>query len=107
VTLVGSVAQIDATLGAADNFVYIAQTGFGGTDTLTMISNDGGSTGSGGPKTDTDTVAISVVSGAGGYAGNSPAANSAPSAQSAASASPAPFDLHNPTPLFATDFHLL
>jgi hypothetical protein len=107
VTLVGSVAQIDATLGAAHNFVYIAQTGFGGIDTLTMISNDGGSTGSGGPKTDTDTVAISVVSGAGGYIGIPPAANSAPSAQSAASASSAPFDLHNPTPLFATDFHLL
>ncbi|MEH2564263.1 beta strand repeat-containing protein [Bradyrhizobium sp. AZCC 2289] len=69
VTLVGSVAQIDATLGAAHNFVYVAQTGFGGTDTLTMISNDGGSSGSGGPKTDTDTVAIHVVSGAGGYAG--------------------------------------
>jgi hypothetical protein len=99
VTLVGSVAQIDATLGAAHNLVYVAQTGFGGTDTLTMFSNDGGSSGSGGPKTDTDTVAISVVSGAGGYAGLP-----LPSAQSVASASP---DQHNPTPLYASDFHLL
>jgi hypothetical protein len=63
VTLAGSVAQIDATLGAANNLVYVSQAGFYGTDTLTMFSNDGGSSGSGGPKTDTDTVAITVLAG--------------------------------------------
>ena len=62
-TLAGSVAQIDATLGAANNLVYVSQAGFYGTDTLTMFSNDGGSSGSGGPKTDTDTVAITVLAG--------------------------------------------
>ena len=87
VTLAGSVAQIDATLGAANNLVYASQAGFYGADTLTMFSNDGGSSGSGGPKTDTDTVAITVVAGG--------------------PASSAPLDLHNPAPQFATDFHLL
>jgi len=77
VTLVGSVAQIDATLGAANNLVYVSQAGFYGTDTLTMFSNDGGSSGSGGPKTDTDTVVISVVSGAGGVGISDPSAQTA------------------------------
>jgi hypothetical protein len=56
VTLVGSVAQIDATL--ANNVVYTSNYGFFGTDTLTMTSTDSG--GAGGAQTDTDTVAINV-----------------------------------------------
>lgn len=58
VTLVGSVAQVDATL--ANNVVYTSHYGFFGTDTLTMTSNDGGGIGAGGVQTDTDTVAIHV-----------------------------------------------
>ena len=61
VTLVGSVAQIDAALGATNNVIYTSHYGFVGTDTLIMNSNDGGGTGSGGVKTDTDTVAIHVT----------------------------------------------
>ncbi|SDO05813.1 hypothetical protein [Afipia sp. GAS231] len=58
VTLVGSVAQVDATLG--NNVVYTSHYGFFGTDTLTMTSNDNGGKGAGGVLTDTDKVAINV-----------------------------------------------
>jgi hypothetical protein len=58
VTLTGSVAQVDAALGAANNLVYTSHYGFTGTDTLTMTSTDG--TGFGAAQTDTDTVAIHV-----------------------------------------------
>lgn len=60
VTLVGSVAQIDATLG--HNVVYTSNYGFFGTDTLTMTSTDSG--GAGGVQTDTDKVAINVTTSA-------------------------------------------
>jgi hypothetical protein len=116
VTLVGSVAQIDATLGAANNVIYTSHYGFFGTDTLTMNSNDGGGIGPGGVQMDTDTVAIHVSVPTNTYfpqfaayefTGSSPAANSTSSAQSAPSASSGPFDLHTPQLLFASDFHLL
>ena len=58
VMLMGSVAQVDATL--ANNVVYTSHYGFFGTDTLTMTSNDNGGKGAGGVMTDTDTVAIIV-----------------------------------------------
>lgn len=58
VTLVGSVAQVDATL--ANNVVYTSHYGFFGTDTLTMTSSDNGGTGAGGVLTDTDKIAINV-----------------------------------------------
>jgi VCBS repeat-containing protein len=61
VTLSGSVAQIDATLGAASNVIYRSAFDFNGTDHLTMTTNDGGSTGSGGPLTDIDIVDIVVA----------------------------------------------
>jgi hypothetical protein len=60
VTLSGSVAQIDAALGAQNNVVYHPAFDFVGTDHLTMTSNDGGGTGSGGPQTDTDVVDINA-----------------------------------------------
>jgi hypothetical protein len=60
VTLTGSAAQIDASLAAANNVVYQSTFNFTGTDHLTMTSNDGGGTGSGGPLTDIDVVDISV-----------------------------------------------
>ena len=60
VTLSGSVAQIDAALGAPNNVLYQSAFDFVGTDHLTMTSNDGGGTGSGGPQTDTDVVDINA-----------------------------------------------
>jgi hypothetical protein len=62
VTLTGSVAQIDATLAAANDVHYQGAFGFVGADHLTMTSNDGGGTGAGGVLTDTDVVAINVAS---------------------------------------------
>jgi VCBS repeat-containing protein len=62
VTLSGSVAQIGATLGAANNVLYHSAFDFAGTDHLTMTTSDGGGTGSGGPQTDIDIVDILVGS---------------------------------------------
>ncbi len=60
VTLTGSVAQIDATLGAAHNVVYHSAPGFGGADTLTMSTLDDYH-GSGPAGFDSDVVSIHVV----------------------------------------------
>ena len=46
---------------ALDGLVYAPTSGYNGPDTLTMLSNDNGNTGSGGAKTDSDTVAITVT----------------------------------------------
>ena len=61
VTLTGSQATIDATLAALNGVVYRPTSGFAGSDTLTMLSNDQSNTGLGGALTDNDIVAISVV----------------------------------------------
>ena len=63
VTIDGSQAQIDATLGAAGNIVYHGNSGFTGTDTLTVLTDDMGHAGpnvSNPSLTDSDTVAINV-----------------------------------------------
>ena len=62
VVVTGTVAQINATLTAANNVNYQANSNFNGPDTLTITTNDNGNTGSGGAKSDTDTVAITVTS---------------------------------------------
>ena len=60
VTLTGSLAAINATL--ASNVTYTPQLNYFGSDSLTMSTNDGGNTGSGGALTDTDTVTATVIS---------------------------------------------
>ncbi len=45
VTLTGTVAEINATLAAADNIVYKAAPEFSGRDTLTVHTDDGGNAG--------------------------------------------------------------
>ena len=59
VTLTGNTAQVNATL--ASGLTYRASPNYNGTDTLTMLSADGGNTGSGGNKTDSDIVNIVVA----------------------------------------------
>ena len=59
VTLTGTVAQIDMTM-TAGNVVYRAAHDYFDSDTLTMTTNDGGNTGSGGTLSDTDHVAINL-----------------------------------------------
>ena len=60
VTLTGTLAQINTTLSASNNVVYRSDPGFNGDDTLTVLTNDGGNTGTGGAQSDTDTVTIVV-----------------------------------------------
>ena len=57
VTLTGTVAEINATLATV---VYHGVLNYTGPDELTVTTNDGGATGTGGILTDTDTVAITV-----------------------------------------------
>ncbi|MFO1221326.1 MAG: Calx-beta domain-containing protein, partial [Burkholderiaceae bacterium] len=61
VTLTGTMAQINATLSAANSITYVPTANFSGSATLTMTTSDGGNTGSGGVRTDVDTVAINVT----------------------------------------------
>jgi hypothetical protein len=58
VTLSGSAAQIDATLGASNNVLYHSFFDFSGIDHLTMTSNDSGSSGA---MIDTDVMDIHVA----------------------------------------------
>jgi Ca2+-binding RTX toxin-like protein len=60
VTLTGTVGQIGTTLGAAGHVIYTGLHDFFGDDTLTLTTNDGGNSGSGGALVDTDQVAIHV-----------------------------------------------
>src|SRR5262245_682083 len=57
VTLTGTVAQINTTLGAPDNVIYTGAPP-AADDALTMQTSDGGNTGTPGPLTDTDTIAL-------------------------------------------------
>jgi hypothetical protein len=61
ITLTGTVAQINTTLSAAGNVSYRGSQDYNGPDTLTLVTNDGGNTGTGGAKNDTDTVGITVL----------------------------------------------
>ena len=58
VTLTGPIVQIK---NALNTIVYTPNTGFSGSDTLNILVNDLGNTGTGGPLTDTGSVAITVA----------------------------------------------
>jgi VCBS repeat-containing protein len=58
VTIEGTLAQINATLGAPDNVRYTAPRDFFGPDPLIMTTDDHGFTGAGGAKSDTDQSTI-------------------------------------------------
>jgi VCBS repeat-containing protein len=60
VTLAGTLDAINATLTALGNVLYHPPPGFEGTDTLTITTDDGGATGSGGAQQDIDVVTITV-----------------------------------------------
>jgi uncharacterized repeat protein (TIGR01451 family) len=60
-TVQTTLAQLNATLGTASGLVYTPAAGFSGTATLLLQSNDLGSTGAGGPRTDGDLQSIFVT----------------------------------------------
>jgi Ca2+-binding RTX toxin-like protein/6-phosphogluconolactonase (cycloisomerase 2 family) len=66
---------INATLAATGGLTYTPTANVNGTDTLTMVTSDGGSTGSGGTLSDTDVRTINIA-----------AVNDAPIASSSAAA---------------------
>jgi VCBS repeat-containing protein len=61
VTLSGTVSAINTLLALANGVTYTPTANFNGSATLTMTTNDGGNTGSGGAKSDVDTVTINVT----------------------------------------------
>ncbi len=62
VTLTGSLGNINTYLGTVANQpTYVPVANSSGAVTLTMTTNDGGNTGSGGTKTDVDAVTINVT----------------------------------------------
>lgn len=60
VTLTGTLSQINTTLANASGLSYRGNPHFNGTDTLTLTTNDGGSSGTGGIQSNTKTVTINV-----------------------------------------------
>jgi hypothetical protein len=56
----GTLAAINATLADATGLQYLSALDYVGPDTLTVLTNDQGATGSGGALTDSDPVAITV-----------------------------------------------
>jgi len=72
VQIVGTIAQINATLALPTGLTYSPNLDFNGVDQLKMVTNDLGATGLGGPMTDTDVRDINVI------AVNDPPVNSLP-----------------------------
>jgi hypothetical protein len=59
ITLTGTVANVNAAL---NGLTYHGNLNFNGADSLVVSTSDNGNTGSGGPRTDTDSVTINVTS---------------------------------------------
>ena len=61
ITLAGTVEALNAYLGAASAPTYRPPADFNGSVGLTMVTDDGGNSGAGGPLRDTDTTTITVT----------------------------------------------
>ena len=61
VTISASLNEINATLAAASGLTFLGDADVNGTDTLTVVVNDGGGTGSGGAQSDTDLYTITIT----------------------------------------------
>ncbi|WP_218510279.1 DUF4347 domain-containing protein [Variovorax sp. dw_308] len=61
VTLSGTLSNINSLLAGGTPLVFTPVKDFNGSVTLTMLTNDGGNTGTGGALTDSDTKTITVV----------------------------------------------
>ena len=62
VTVTASLNEINATLAAVNGLVFLGNTNQSGTDTLTVVTSDGGYNGSGGTLSDTDHYTITIAS---------------------------------------------
>jgi Ca2+-binding RTX toxin-like protein len=61
VTVTGTQNAINLTLAASNGLVFHGNTNVSGTDTLTVVTSDGGATGSGGTQSDTDGYTITII----------------------------------------------
>ena len=59
-SVTATINQINATLAAMNGLVYVPTADYTGPDTLQVVTNDGGNTGTGGAQSDTDTVSITI-----------------------------------------------
>ncbi|MBO9557250.1 MAG: hypothetical protein J7515_01520 [Caulobacter sp.] len=60
VTVTGTINAINATLAASNGLVFHGDQDVSGTDTLTVVTSDGGDGGSGGALSDTDSYTITI-----------------------------------------------
>ncbi|MDR6531551.1 Ca2+-binding RTX toxin-like protein [Caulobacter rhizosphaerae] len=61
VTVTATINKINTTLAASNGLVFLGNVGISGTDTLTVVTSDGGATGSGGVLSDTDGYTITII----------------------------------------------
>ena len=61
VTLTGAVNAINTLLATASSVTYTPSANYNGSDTITMTTNDGGNSGTGGALSDSDTIAITIT----------------------------------------------
>jgi diphthamide synthase (EF-2-diphthine--ammonia ligase) len=61
VTVTGTINAINATLAASNGLLFHGNTNVSGTDTLTVVTSDGGATGTGGAQSDTDGYTITII----------------------------------------------
>jgi VCBS repeat-containing protein len=61
VTVTATINKINATLAASNGLVFLGNPSVSGTDTLTVVTTDGGATGSGGAQSDTDGYTITII----------------------------------------------
>ena len=94
VTLQGTLANLNAALNGLS---YVSTQYYNGTDTLTLVTNDLGNSGVGGPKTAASTVTINVT-----HTDLAPV-NTVPGAQSTADATPLVFSSGNGNALSVSD----
>ena len=93
-TVRGTLANINAAL---DGLTYVSTQYFNGTDTLTLVSNDLGNSGVGGPLTATSTVNIAVTH------ADLPPVNKVPGVQNTADATPLVFSSSNGNAISVSD----
>jgi hypothetical protein len=97
VVLTAPLAAINATLADASGLTYMPAANLNGAVILTMLTDDLGNTGSGGPLTDTDTATINIAP------VNDPPTVSVPGDQVTAEDTPLVFQLANGNPITVAD----